>query len=80
MKSLAFQVEPGGRLQGRARVPGDKSISHRAIMLGALADGVTEIDGFLEGADALGTLYAFRAMGVWIDGPTDGFTASGSKA
>jgi 3-phosphoshikimate 1-carboxyvinyltransferase len=53
-------------------VPGDKSISHRAIMLGALADGVTEIDGFLEGADALGTLHAFRAMGVRIDGPTAG--------
>ncbi|MFW5970271.1 MAG: 3-phosphoshikimate 1-carboxyvinyltransferase [Halofilum sp. (in: g-proteobacteria)] len=72
MKALVFQVEPGGFLQGRVRVPGDKSISHRAIMLGALADGVTEIDGFLEGADALGTLYAFRSMGVWIDGPTDG--------
>ncbi|MEF8834313.1 MAG: 3-phosphoshikimate 1-carboxyvinyltransferase [Halofilum sp. (in: g-proteobacteria)] len=72
MKELVFQVEPGGSLQGRARVPGDKSISHRAIMLGTLADGVTEIDGFLEGADALGTLHAFRAMGVWIDGPTDG--------
>ena len=72
MKKLVFQVEPGGSLQGRARVPGDKSISHRAIMLGALADGVTEIDGFLEGADALGTLHAFRAMGVWIDGPTVG--------
>ena len=72
MKSLVFHVEPGGALQGRTRVPGDKSISHRAIMLGALADGVTEIDGFLEGADALGTLYAFRAMGVWIDGPAAG--------
>lgn len=72
MKTLVFQIEPGGSLQGRARVPGDKSISHRAIMLGALADGVTEIDGFLEGADALGTLHAFRAMGVRIDGPTAG--------
>jgi len=72
MRTLVFQVEPGGSLQGRARVPGDKSISHRAIMLGALADGVTEIDGFLEGADALGTLHAFRAMGVRIDGPTAG--------
>ena len=72
MTDLIFQVEPGGSLQGRALVPGDKSISHRAIMLGALADGVTEIDGFLEGADALGTLHAFRAMGVWIDGPTAG--------
>ena len=50
-------------------MPGDKSISHRAIMLGAIADGTTEISGFLEGADSLATLAAFRAMGVSIDGP-----------
>ncbi|MEX1082370.1 MAG: 3-phosphoshikimate 1-carboxyvinyltransferase [Halofilum sp. (in: g-proteobacteria)] len=61
-----FQVQPGGALVGRLRVPGDKSISHRAIMLGALADGTTEITGFLEGADALGTLAAFQALGVPI--------------
>ena len=72
MSALRFQIEPGGALSGRVRVPGDKSISHRAIMLGALADGVTEIDGFLEGADALGTLAAFRALGVRIDGPDQG--------
>jgi len=54
------------------RVPGDKSISHRSIMLGALADGVTEVSGFLEGEDALATLNAFRAMGVEIDGPDHG--------
>ena len=67
-----FRVQPGGALKGRLRVPGDKSISHRAIMLGAIADGVSEIDGFLEGADALGTLVAFRRMGVYIEGPSDG--------
>lgn len=67
-----FRVQPGGALTGRLRVPGDKSISHRAIMLGAIADGVTEIDGFLEGADALGTLVAFRRMGVYIEGPSEG--------
>ena len=67
-----FRVGPGGALQGRVRVPGDKSISHRAVMLGALADGVTEIDGFLEGADALGTLAALRALGVAIDHPAPG--------
>ena len=72
MSNLRFEIEPGGALTGRARVPGDKSISHRAIMLGALADGVTEIDGFLEGADALGTLAAFRALGVRIEGPDRG--------
>ncbi len=70
--SLSYRVEPGGKLTGRLRVPGDKSISHRAIMLGSLADGVTEVTGFLEGEDSLATLNAFRAMGVIIEGPTEG--------
>jgi len=70
--SLRFHVTPGGSLRGCIRVPGDKSISHRSIMLGALADGLTEIEGFLEGEDSLATLKAFRAMGVHIDGPDDG--------
>ncbi|MCG5512555.1 3-phosphoshikimate 1-carboxyvinyltransferase [Ectothiorhodospira shaposhnikovii] len=69
---LEFLVEPGGRLEGRCRVPGDKSISHRSIMLGALAEGTTEVSGFLEGEDCLATLKAFRAMGVRIDGPEAG--------
>ena len=72
MTVLTFVAEPGGALRGRIRVPGDKSISHRAIMLGALADGATAIDGFLEGEDCLATLRAFRAMGVRIDGPDRG--------
>ena len=59
-------------MRGRFRVPGDKSISHRSIMLGALAEGLTEISGFLEGEDALATLTAFRAMGVNITNPVDG--------
>ncbi len=67
-----YILEPGGTLQGQVRVPGDKSISHRAIMLGALAEGVTEIEGFLEGEDALATLQAFRDMGVIIEGPHGG--------
>lgn len=67
-----FIVRPGGRLRGNVRVPGDKSISHRAIMLGALAEGETVIDGFLEGEDALATVNAFRTMGVRIDGPDQG--------
>ncbi len=70
--SLRFRTMPGGSLSGQIRVPGDKSISHRSIMLGALADGVTEIQGFLEGDDSLATLKAFRAMGVSIDGPDAG--------
>jgi 3-phosphoshikimate 1-carboxyvinyltransferase len=67
-----FRLSPGGSLRGRIRVPGDKSISHRAIMLGAIAEGVTEISGFLEGEDSLATLRAFRQMGVVIEGPDQG--------
>lgn len=70
--STKFIVSPGGRLKGAMRVPGDKSISHRSIMLGSLADGVTEVEGFLEGEDNLATLNAFRAMGVKIEGPEKG--------
>lgn len=70
--NVRFLVRPGGALRGRVRVPGDKSISHRSIMLGALADGVTAVSGFLEGEDSLATLRAFRQMGVRIDGPADG--------
>ncbi len=70
--NLLFKVSPGGHLKGEIRVAGDKSISHRSIMLGSLANGVTEISGFLEGDDSLATLNAFRAMGVKIEGPTDG--------
>ena len=66
---MYFKVKPGGIIKGEARVPGDKSISHRAIMLGALAEGTTRISGFLEGEDALATLGAFRAMGVSVEGP-----------
>lgn len=68
----AFIASPGGSISGELRVPGDKSISHRSIMLGALAEGETVIDGFLEGEDALATLKAFRDMGVQIDGPYQG--------
>lgn len=67
-----FKVQPGGSLRGDIRVPGDKSISHRSIMLGSLAEGTTHIQGFLEGDDALATLRAFRAMGVQIEGPDEG--------
>ena len=67
-----FVVTPGGRLTGRVRVPGDKSMSHRSIMLGSLAEGVTQVEGFLEGEDALATLQAFRDMGVVIEGPHNG--------
>ncbi len=67
-----YIAAPGGRLVGDIRVPGDKSISHRSIILGSIAAGVTKISGFLEGQDALATIDAFRAMGVVIDGPDAG--------
>lgn len=69
---MDFIAQPGGAVNGTIRVPGDKSISHRSIMLGAIADGTTTVDGFLEGEDALATLNAFKAMGVSIEGPEDG--------
>ena len=65
-------VRSGGCLSGELRVSGDKSISHRSVMLGALAEGVTEITGFLEGEDSLATVQAFRDMGVVIEGPNEG--------
>jgi len=57
---------------GDVRVPGDKSISHRAVMLGAIAEGVTRVDGFLQAQDALATLKAFRSMGVKIENTKGG--------
>ena len=65
----SFIAGPGGRVSGEIRVPGDKSISHRAVMLGAIAEGVTEVNGFLDGEDCLATLAAFEAMGVRIERP-----------
>jgi 3-phosphoshikimate 1-carboxyvinyltransferase len=61
-----WEVAPGGALQGELTVPGDKSISHRSLMLGALANGRTEVSGFLESEDCLATLRALGAMGVPI--------------
>jgi len=69
---IDYKVQPGGRLAGRLRVAGDKSISHRSVMLGSLAEGVTRISGLLEGEDVLCTLEAFRAMGVHAAGPDHG--------
>ena len=62
-----FKLEPATTLNGTVIVPGDKSMSHRSIMFGAIAEGVTEVSGFLEGEDSLHTLEAFRAMGVRIE-------------
>ncbi len=70
--SVTYIASPAGSLSGSFRVPGDKSISHRSIMLGSLAEGTTEVSGFLEGEDSLATLQAFRDMGVVIEGPHRG--------
>ncbi len=71
-QSITFKVRPGGSLRGEIRVPGDKSMSHRSIMLGSLAEGITHVTGFLNAEDAMSTLEAFRAMGVEIEGPVNG--------
>lgn len=68
----SLSAHPGRPLRGSARVPGDKSISHRALMFGALAVGETRISGLLEGEDVLATAAAFRAMGAGIARGADG--------
>ncbi|HEX7115898.1 MAG TPA: 3-phosphoshikimate 1-carboxyvinyltransferase [Steroidobacter sp.] len=62
-----YLAHPVARAVGTIRVPGDKSISHRALMLGGIAEGVTEVRGFLEGEDCLATMQAMRALGVRIE-------------
>jgi 3-phosphoshikimate 1-carboxyvinyltransferase len=69
---MKFTVHNGGKLTGNIRVPGDKSISHRSIMFGSIAQGTSHITGFLQGEDSLNTLRAFQAMGVSIEGPDNG--------
>ncbi len=62
-----FVCTPGGKVTGSLRVPGDKSISHRSIILASLATGRSRVQGFLQGEDSLNTIRAFRAMGVEIE-------------
>ncbi len=59
-----FLIQPSNHVEGAIRVPGDKSVSHRALMLGAIATGTSHVTGFLPGEDCLATLAAIRAMGV----------------
>jgi 3-phosphoshikimate 1-carboxyvinyltransferase len=68
---MYFTVDPSALTSGKVTVPGDKSISHRALMLGAIAEGQTAIRGFLNGEDCLATLAALRAMGVTINQLSD---------
>ena len=62
----------GGPLQGRVRVPGDKSISHRALILAAMTVGESTVAGLLEGEDVLNTARAMRALGARLERGTDG--------
>jgi len=63
----SYVVQPATRVFGSMRVPGDKSISHRCLMLGGIATGRTEVQGFLDSADCLATLAALQSMGVHVD-------------
>ena len=66
---MDYLIEPGGSLHNEIQVPGDKSISHRAVMLASIANGASEISGLLLGKDVRATMAAFGQMGVQIDGP-----------
>ena len=67
---MRFQVTPAAVQDASVSVPGDKSISHRALLLGSVAAGHTEVSGFLAGQDCLATLAAMRALGVDIEQPS----------
>jgi len=66
---MDLHIKPAGALRGKAAVPGDKSISHRAVMLGSIAEGETLIENFLPGEDCLSTIDCMRKLGVEIEGP-----------
>jgi len=70
MKPIDWSSTSAAPLRGELVVPGDKSVSHRAVMLAALAEGVSRIDGFLEGEDTRATAAAFARMGVRIETPS----------
>jgi 3-phosphoshikimate 1-carboxyvinyltransferase len=73
----SFSTSKCGPLKGSIKVPGDKSISHRSIMLGSIATGITKVSGFLEGEDSLATLNSFKEMGVEIERKGSNVTING---
>lgn len=73
----SYTVQSAQGVRGEIRVPGDKSISHRSIMFGSIANGITKVTGFLRGEDALATLEAFRAMGIRVDDDGETLTIHG---
>jgi 3-phosphoshikimate 1-carboxyvinyltransferase len=68
---MHYLINPAAIGDAAVTVPGDKSVSHRAVMLGSIAEGVTEVRGFLAGEDCLATMAAFRNLGVAIERPGD---------
>ena len=64
----SMTIQPKSNLKGEIHLPGDKSISHRSVMIGSIAKGTTEITNFLNGEDCIATIKAFEKMGVAIDG------------
>ena len=62
-----MEIRQSGPLKGELTVPGDKSISHRSVMFGAIAKGLTEVTNFLQGADCLSTISCFRQLGISIE-------------
>ncbi|MQR96310.1 3-phosphoshikimate 1-carboxyvinyltransferase [Fictibacillus phosphorivorans] len=74
---MTKQIQPIQRLKGSIKVPGDKSISHRAVMFGSIADGTTTIEGFLTGEDCLSTISCFKKLGVTIQQEGEKVTVEG---
>jgi 3-phosphoshikimate 1-carboxyvinyltransferase len=74
---MPLVVAPGRAIRGSVRVPGDKSISHRAVLLGALAGGATRVDGFLRAEDCLATVRCVRALGIRVDEDGERLTVHG---
>ena len=72
MHAARYRVAAGGAVRGEVTIPGDKSVSHRSLLLGGIATGTTEVEGFLESEDCLATLAAMRAMGVTVERPGPG--------
>src|ERR1700743_3097039 len=71
MSNARYLAQPGGSIEGELTVPGDKSISHRSLMCGGIAEGDTEITGFLAGEDCLSTLRVLQSLGVRIERPEE---------
>ena len=65
-----MEIKKSGALRGEVTVPGDKSISHRSVMFGAISEGLTEVTNFLQGADCLSTISCFRKLGIEIENTT----------